>query len=62
SPSKVFKVFGSNSKTLNQQSSALNYSFLLCCIEKAKTDLSIAKKRRTDSLAPINIPELELPS
>ncbi|XLR01194.1 hypothetical protein S83_067392, partial [Arachis hypogaea] len=62
SPSKVFKVFGSNSKTLNQQSSASNNLLLLCCIEKAKTDLSIAKKRRTDSLAPINIPGLELPS
>ncbi|XLR47304.1 hypothetical protein S83_031964, partial [Arachis hypogaea] len=62
SPSKVFKVFGSNSKTLNQQSSASNNSLLLWCIEKAKTDLSIAKKRRTDSLAPIDIPGLELPS
>ncbi|XP_052111530.1 uncharacterized protein LOC127742841 [Arachis duranensis] len=62
SPSKVFKVFGSNSKTLNQQSSASNNSLLLWCIEKAKTDLSIAKKRRTNSLAPIDIPGLELPS
>ncbi|XLU65697.1 hypothetical protein S245_024906 [Arachis hypogaea] len=62
SPSKVFKVFGSDSKTLNQQSSASNNSLLLWCIEKAKTDLSIAKKRRTDSLAPIDIPGLELPS
>ncbi|XLR04785.1 hypothetical protein S83_070983, partial [Arachis hypogaea] len=62
SPSKVFKVFGSNSKTLNQQNSASNNPLLLCCIEKAKTDLSIAKKRRTYSLAPINIPGLELPS
>ncbi|XLS61865.1 hypothetical protein HN51_016093, partial [Arachis hypogaea] len=61
-PSKVFKVFGSNSKTLNQQSSTSNNSLLLWCIEKAKTDLSIAKKRRTDSLAPIDIPGLELPS
>ncbi|XLS44672.1 hypothetical protein HN51_001537, partial [Arachis hypogaea] len=31
-------------------------------VYKAKTDMSIAKKRRTDSLAPINIPGLELPS
>ncbi|XLR39122.1 hypothetical protein S83_023782, partial [Arachis hypogaea] len=62
SPSKVFKVFGSNSKTLNQQSSASNNSLLLWCIEKAKTDLSITKKRRTDSLTPIDIPGLELPS
>ncbi|XLU65566.1 hypothetical protein S245_024775 [Arachis hypogaea] len=62
SPSKVFKVFGSNSKTLNQQSSASNNSLLLWCIEKAKTDLSITKKRRTYSLTPIDIPGLELPS
>ncbi|XLT59396.1 hypothetical protein HN873_052000, partial [Arachis hypogaea] len=62
SPSKVFKVFGSNSKTLNKQNSASNNPLLLCCIEKAKTDLSIAKKRRIDSLALINIPGLELPS
>ncbi|XLU57974.1 hypothetical protein S245_052622, partial [Arachis hypogaea] len=48
--------------TLNQQSSASNNPLLLCCIEKAKIDLFIAKKRRTNSLALINIPGLELPS
>ncbi|RYR04095.1 hypothetical protein Ahy_B06g083668 [Arachis hypogaea] len=61
SPSKVFKALGSDSNTLTQQGSASSNPLLLCSIEKAKTDLSIAKKRRRNSLAPNIVLGLKLP-
>ncbi|XLU26349.1 hypothetical protein S245_062415, partial [Arachis hypogaea] len=61
SPSKVFKVFGSESNTLTQQGSTSSNPLLLCFIEKVKTDLSIAKKRRKNSLVLNTVLGLELP-
>ncbi|MED6153104.1 hypothetical protein PIB30_098358 [Stylosanthes scabra] len=55
SPSKVFKVFGSTSKTHNVLE-VLQHSS-----EKAKTDLSIAKTGPRHIINQIDLPELELP-
>ncbi|MED6206141.1 hypothetical protein PIB30_024167 [Stylosanthes scabra] len=60
SPSKVFKVFGSNSKTPNAQDSVTRNEVLKGSPEKLNTDSTIAKSGPRDIINPVDLPGLEL--
>ncbi|MED6135607.1 hypothetical protein PIB30_048208 [Stylosanthes scabra] len=60
SPFSVFKVFGSDSTNPNVQDIVPNNQLLQCSLEKARTDLSIAKNGLTNPITPIDLPGLEL--
>ncbi|MED6188878.1 hypothetical protein PIB30_090156 [Stylosanthes scabra] len=61
-PSSMFKVFGSNSKSSNLEGDMVDNRLLSRCIENAKTDISIFRKRaRYSSVVQVS-PGLELPS
>ncbi|MED6138844.1 hypothetical protein PIB30_078288 [Stylosanthes scabra] len=61
-PSSMFKVFGSSSKSSNLEGDMVDNHLLSRCIEKAKTDIYISRKRARYSSVVQVAPGLELSS